>query len=288
MAVLPHHPHLARMTERFTVNGLTGLADTPTHPSAPPILFIHGLLAGAWIWERYLPFFAARGHPCHAINLRGRDGSRPVPDIGRVSLADFVEDGVDAARAIGSPIVIGHSMGGLIAQKVAEEGAARALVLIASAPPRGISLASPLLVRKQLKFAVTMLRSRPISATRGDSDALIFTHIPVAGRALVQSRFVPDSGRAARELSVGGASVDAQRVRCPVLVVTGREDRFVVPRVARRLAAKYRATFIEVPEHAHMLPLEPGWDETAADIARWLHDVRLAARVSPPFTGAAS
>lgn len=276
------------MTERFTVKGLTGLVDKPAHPTAPPILFIHGLLAGAWIWERYLPFFAERGHPCHAINLRGREGSRPVPDIGRVSLADFIEDGVDAARAIGTPIVVGHSMGGLIAQKVAEVGAARALILMGSAPPRGISLASSLLLRKQIKFAMTMLRSRPITATRSDSDALIFTRIPMAGRTIVQNRFVPDSGLAARELSLGRIAVDADRVHCPVLVVTGSEDRFVVPRVARKLAAKYRATFLEVPEHAHMLPLEPGWDEAAEDVARWLHEVRATGRASTPFTKSSS
>ena len=51
-----------------------------------PLLFLHGMWGGAWMWEPCMQVFAARGWRCHALNLRGHHGSRPVPDIGRVSI----------------------------------------------------------------------------------------------------------------------------------------------------------------------------------------------------------
>lgn len=260
------------MPDTITLDGQALLAERPpsSAPARPPILFVHGLVAGAWLWESYLRWFAARGYPSYAVNLRGRPGGRPAADLGRVGIMDFVTDARDAARHLGTPVVVGHSMGGLIAQKLAEANVVRAAVLLASAPPRGISVASPVLLRKQLKHAWALARSRPIEATRADSDALSFTHIPEAERAALQARFVPDSGRAGREISLGAVAVDASRIRCPVLVLTGADDRFVVPRVARALAAKYRADLRELPGHAHMLPLEPGWERGAAQIEEWL------------------
>ena len=87
--------------------------------SRPPVLFVHGLWAGAWLWERWLPVAADRGLDAWAVELRGRNGSRPVPDLGRVRIDGFVRDVRDALDRIGPAVLIGHSMGGLVAQAAA-------------------------------------------------------------------------------------------------------------------------------------------------------------------------
>ena len=92
---------------------------------------------GSWYLENHLKAAAADGWDAWAINLRGHWGSRPVPDLGRVSVLEYVEDVRDCLRALGPAAVLGHSMGGLVAQKIAEEGAVTAAVFLASAPPRG-------------------------------------------------------------------------------------------------------------------------------------------------------
>src|SRR5215212_3990755 len=135
------------MSESITVGGLTLQAARPTAtiPSRPSILFVPGYFAGAWVFENYLDYFASRGHPSYALNLRGRGGS-PLPSgakLGETSIGDFVADASEVARSLERPIVVGHSMGGLIAQKLAERDEVRAAVLVAPAPPRGISLLTP-------------------------------------------------------------------------------------------------------------------------------------------------
>ena len=262
--------YISVLIQTIRITDLAVTAAIPETPTRPPILFIHGILGGPWYFENYQRFFAARGYPSYAVSLRGRTGSRDARDVGSISLEEFVTDAMDAARALGRPIIVGHSMGGLVAQRLAEEGVTDIAVLLSSASPRGINLATPRLVVKQLKHLATLALSRPLIAGDAEADDLIFSHIPVTERPALRARLVPDSGRAARELSVGAVRVDERRVRCPVLVGGGLEDRFVAPRVARALATKYGAPCWQYPRHGHFLPMEPGWDAIATDVESWI------------------
>lgn len=257
--------------QSYRVDTLTVAVERPPTPSdKPPVLLIHGMFGGAWYWADYQTFLARRGYESHAVNLRGHHGSRPVDDVGKVSLGDYVDDAIEVARALGMPFVIGHSMGGLIAQKVAEAGACRAVVLLASAPPRWIPPVSWLLLRKQIKYLPRLIASRPLMPDRGDADALMFNRTPVGERAAFYARLVPESGRAGLQLSLGAIGVHASRVSCPVLVVSGTDDQFVVPRVARALSRKYRAPLRTYASFAHHIMSEPGWETPAADVVSWL------------------
>ena len=196
-----------------------------------------------------------------SATMKGIRNHRRAVDL-LVSMSD-----VDSRR-IG---VIGHSLGGLLAQLVAERGLARAAVLICSAPPRGIPLFSALLVRKQLKHAPDMLFSRPLVPNAADLDALVLTHVPLAERGAIARQLIPDSGTVARELSLGVTRVDPRRVTCPVLVCGADEDRFVPVWIARRLAARYHAPLRSYAGHGHFIIWDPGWERPAADIAAWIY-----------------
>ncbi|MEP6692330.1 MAG: alpha/beta fold hydrolase [Gemmatimonadaceae bacterium] len=255
-------------------DGLTLTVVRATTATKPPVLMVHGILASAWYFEKYQRFFAARGHDAYAVNLRGREGSRMPARLGRVSLRDFITDAADAAAMIAGagapPIAIGHSMGGLIVQALAERGAVRAATLLCSAPPRGIALVSLKLALKQLKYAPAIVLSRPIAPSADDMKSMALSHVPPDERAELSRRFVPDSGRVARELSIGAISIDARRVRCPLLVAAAREDQLVPAAVAVRLAKKYDAPLRMYDGHGHFIMWEPGWERPAADIANWM------------------
>jgi pimeloyl-ACP methyl ester carboxylesterase len=265
------------------VGDLTVAVERPesaSSPPKPPVLLIHGIFSGAWQWEGFQGLLARHGFESHAVNLRGRAGSRPVGDIGRVRVRDYVDDALEVARRLGNPIVIGHSMGGLIAQKVAETGIARALVLISSAPPRWIPALNRILLSRLVKYLKELLLFRPLLPTRPDADVLIFNRTPRAHADAEYRLLVPDSGRAGFELAFGVESVHAPRITAPVRVVGGRDDHFVAPRVARALAAKYGASLELYDGFAHHIITEPGWDGPASEIVEWL-DARLGASTPP-------
>ncbi|MEO6878148.1 MAG: hypothetical protein ABI205_06670, partial [Gemmatimonadaceae bacterium] len=84
------------------IGPLNVLHAAPARATRPPVLFIHGYFADASVFAEWLPFFAARGFPAYAVHLRGRAGSMPNVDLGRVSIADFVSDALAVAAHIGT------------------------------------------------------------------------------------------------------------------------------------------------------------------------------------------
>jgi pimeloyl-ACP methyl ester carboxylesterase len=237
---------------------------------------VHGIMGGAWYFAKWLGFFAARGHPAYALNLRGHHGSRPVDDFGRVSLVDYVRDVEDAARGVrdrhpGAPVIlVGHSMGGLVVQKAAESTVPAALVLLSSVPPRRIPLLCWALFRREVKHALAMLLSREIVANPRDVADLFLNRVDPAEAASFLANWTPASGRAGREITFGRIGVDAARITCPVLVVAGGQDVAIPSRIQRKVARKYGATFRVYEGNAHFLIWEPGWDRIAADVATWI------------------
>lgn len=261
------------MIETTRIDDLTVQQARPANATHRPVLLVHGYFATAAVFRDWLPFFAGRGIPAYAVNLRGRAGSRPGVDLGKASIHDFVQDVETVVRQLDQPIVVGHSMGGLLAQCIAERGLAHAVALVAPAPPRGISVLSPPLVLRQLKYLPAILGSRIVHPTTRDLTALVLNHVPAEQRPSVLRELVPDSGRAGRDMSITGVRVDARNVRCPVLVVAASDDHFIPPAVARRVAHRYGAPIQSMLGHGHMLVLEPGWEAVADLVARWCTSV---------------
>lgn len=260
------------MIETIRVGDITVLRANPAHTTRPPVLFVHGYFVDATLWTKWLDFFAARGVPAFAVNLRGRAGSRPGTDLGRASVEDFVEDASAVAREIGAAAVVGHSMGGLIAQRLAARGEVHTAVLLTPAPPRGITVLSPRLAIAQLKYMPSVLLSRPVNPGREDLRALVFNRVPADDQQRLLAKMIPDSGRAGRDMSITGVPVDATKVKCPMLVVSAEDDHFIPPHIVERVAKRYGATLEVARQHGHMLIEEPGWEQLAARVDEWIRE----------------
>jgi pimeloyl-ACP methyl ester carboxylesterase len=265
------------MIETIRVSDLTVLRAVPEHVTQPPVLFVHGYFADATVFSEWLPFFAARGVPAYAVHLRGRADSRTGTHLGRASIQDFVEDAARVARDLDKPAVIGHSMGGLIAQRLAERGEVRAAVLVTPAPPRGITVLSADLARKQLKYLPAILRSRVVNPAREDLRELVLNRVPAAQQNIVLDALVPDSGRAARDMSIMGVPVDVKRATCPMLVIAAADDRFIPKAIIERIAKRYGAPLRVFEGRGHMIVIEPGWEEVADVVERWIRETRNSA-----------
>jgi pimeloyl-ACP methyl ester carboxylesterase len=256
--------------EQRRVGGLAMTAVLPAREEGRPLLFVHGLFAASWMFDHWMQYFAERGRAAFAVDLRGHGASDGVVNAGAVRLSEYVEDASQATGALGRVVVVGHSMGGLIAQKLGESGAVDAAVLVAPAPPRGIPLLSLRLIVREAKYLPALFRSREVRVRRADADAMILNRVPPADRDALFARFERDSGRAGRDIMLGAVAVDARRVRCPVLVLAGDDDRFVPLRVVRRVARRYAAPLRVLPGRGHLMLQEPDWEEPAAEIERWL------------------
>lgn len=230
--------------------------------------------SGSWYWADFMEHFSKLGYDCWALNLRGHGPNSSFEDMGNVSFAHYMEDVEKIITEFGSsPIVISHSMGGLLAQKVAELGRAKAVVLLAPAPPWSILTSSLLrvLLPGWLKHLPNLILNRPLMPSYQLAVKMMLGRVPEEDRRRIYSKMVAESGRVVREILCGRVAVDERKVTCPVLVIVGGRDRIISARMAKKVARRYRAEFKEYPGRGHWM-MEEGWEEIAHDISEWLDE----------------
>ena len=253
----------------------------------PTLFMIHGMWGGPWCWDNFRSFFEAQGYHCVAATLPFHDvdpRKAPDPRLGTASLLDYADALEQQIRNLGTtPVLMGHSMGGLLAQMLGSRGPAEALVLLAPASPAGIVAVRPSVLRAFWSTLTTWgFWRRPIRQTFDEAAYSALHLVPEQDRRRIHDRFGWESGRVAFEMGEWmfdarrASRVDQKRVTCPVLIIAGTDDRMTPPGVVRRVAAKYRAvaTYREFAGHAHWLVGEPGWEEIAAYVDTWLGSLR--------------
>lgn len=254
------------------------------------VVFIHGLWVPATAWQPWVDKFAAEGHVAIAPAWPGEAATvaetRANPDAQAGFGIDAVTDHfAEALTGFDTPpVVIGHSFGGLIAQKLLAQGKAAAAVAIDPAPIKGVKplplaqlrsafpvLGNPLnkgrakgLTREQWRFAFGN------ALTAEESDALWEQlAIPSPGKPLFEAataNFAPNSP----------AKVDtANDTRGPLLITGGTVDHtvpLVSTKAAHRLYAKSAAItdFHEFEGRGHSLTIDSGWEDVANTTLAWL------------------
>ncbi|MCC5858442.1 MAG: alpha/beta hydrolase [Ectothiorhodospiraceae bacterium] len=257
--------------EQLSINGLA--VERQPGPGTR-ILFVHGSSGGSWYWHGFMGHFAALGYDCYAVNLRGHPPSPPVEELGRVTLQDYVEDVRGALQELGEVILVGHSMGGAIAQVLAQSMPLKAAVFASSAPVAGVKFQNPpfnlWFLLYGLKSIPAMVRKRTIRpGFRVARSALLNRVEPGRQRELWQ-KLCPESATVAVEVLKGTVGADLSRVPFPLLTAGGREDRTTVIDMQREIARFHGTDFLELDDHGHMFMIEPGWERCAARLADWL------------------
>ncbi len=247
-----------------------------------PLLFVHGSNSAAWVWaEHFLPYLARAGWPAHAVSLRGHGGSPGLERLQFLSLRDFVADFAEALDRLDQPpVVIGHSMGGMVIQKYleihADEGrdAVAGAVLMASVPPQGLWLTSwamalrdPFLFQ-QLCLVQSIGPLHPL-AHEVIRRVLFSKDMPAAWVHRFFHRWQPESQRVVLDL----LGLDLPRrtdLRLPLLVFGGADDLMVPASVVRRTAEWYGRTATILPGLAHATMLDTRWQDAADHLLGWL------------------
>jgi pimeloyl-ACP methyl ester carboxylesterase len=221
-------------------------------------------------WDNYVSYFTKLGYHTTAINLLHHGDSKDK--LRHIGIMDYVNQMAHELNSLGGThVVIGHSMGALIAHKIAELGYASQLILMAAPGSASMMMKNPAILRMFSANIVDTLLKRPfIIPERKAVYGLMNTLSPEQQSSLYRG-FVYESGSAMHDIACGRISIDSERGRCPVLVIAGGQDRIAPPSVEKKVAVRYKASYIEYPEHCHVsLVNGPGWKNPAGDIARWL------------------
>lgn len=255
-----------------------------------PVVLIHGAFCASWAFDGYAKLFEAQGAKVVAPTLRHHDvppDVRPPRELGVTSILDYAADIEAIVRELkGPPILIGHSMGGLIAQIVATRVPVKALALLAPSAPWGTLPTSPWeVVSAQGLYFAGQFWNKPLRPEAWIAESHALDLLPPKEREAVFARFVSESGLATFEImhwamDVRRATyVDPRQVHCPVLCVAGALDRVNPAKTVASIARRYREKghYFEVENASHWLIGEPGWERTAAFVREWLSNVTVAA-----------
>lgn len=245
-----------------------------------PVVMIHGAHGGAWAWDNFAERFRAAGYAVQCPVLRFHDMARPPEALATTSLKDYA---ADLEELLGSlkeaPVLVGHGMGGLLAQKLVCQGKASAAVLLAPSAPWGVPPSTLFEMAAAQSLLLNVGFWNKVLAPDLDYLGRHAVHrFPPAERAALLQRLIPESGRAVFEtvhwgLDMGRASeIDPRKADCPLLVLAGGEDRLNPPGTVERVVALYKgkARFEKLPAMGHWLMGEPGWELVADKVLTWL------------------
>ncbi|QDO37422.1 alpha/beta hydrolase [Streptomyces sp. RLB3-17] len=258
-----------------------------------PVVFIHGTWLHALSWESWVERFANRGFLAFAPGWPGEAAaawemrrSEALAGIGLDVLTDHYAKIVRSFET--APVIVGHSVGGLIAQHLVGANIGRAAVAIAPAPINDIPLPAPparLWTPGQADAADQLVSLSPeqfhhaFANTMGAEESL----------RLFERYVVPTPHRLLADLGCAGAVrspravVDAGNAdRGPLLLISGQEDLLVPDSVTRAVYKQYGdSTAVtdlkQFPDRAHSLVIDSGWSFVADYVLGWLDERGLRA-----------
>jgi 3-oxoadipate enol-lactonase len=224
-----------------------------------PLAFLHGVGGSHAVWDRQLPYFTARGYAARAWDQPGYGGTAPVEPYDLVQVSAALERWLPSAPAV----VVGHSMGGFVAQAAYARFPARfkALVLTftsASFGGAGSDFARQFIAARiaPLEQGRTMaeIAARVIPGMRGARSH----DDGVALAQRVMSEVAPETYRRAVQLLTtfdGRAGLAA--IRVPTLLIAGSDDRVAPAAVMEKMASKIPgAEYVCLEGCGHLGPMD--------------------------------
>ncbi len=249
------------------------------------VILIHGMWSTGRTLSTFRERLEARGYrvyspglPCHEDEIQ--DSESQVANLSILDYTTHLRDYINGLNLEDPPILVGHSMGGLLAQKLSAELKVQALVLLCPAQPSGINIITPTAVWTTFNaYAKWRFWRKSHKPSLYRAKYGLFNMLDEKTQTRLYRRLVPESGRAYFEIvywfidSRKATRIPTKDITVPVLAITGENDRIIRPGVVKKIAEKYpQADYKCYPNHAHWLVDEPGSEDIVNDIDLWLKD----------------
>lgn len=257
--------------------------DAANRSGAQPVVFVHGLWLLPDSWDNWRSLFEENGFvtlaPGWPDDPAGTAEARRDPSVfAGKGVAAITEHYADVIRALDrKPIIVGHSFGGLITQKLAGLGLAKVAVAIDPAPFRGVLplplpalrssfpvLGNPLNYGRSIALTPKQFRYAFGNAVSEDEASRLYDRYSVAGAGKPLFQAAVANFNPVSETKVNTKNPE----RGPLLIISGEFDHTVPWAIANASYKLYKKNpnvteIVEIPGRGHSLTIDSGWREVA-------------------------
>lgn len=254
--------------------------------TAKNIVFITGAFVTNACWDEWRIYFEHKGYTTYAPAWPFKDGtaaelrSRQPDDVdlATLTLSKLIDHYVAFIKSLpGKPIVIGHSLGGLITQVIVNKGLADAAVAIHSVPTLGVfPYEFPFLKIAWKSLGLFTPRKKTYLMSFKDWRDIFVNEMSLEEQNVAYQKFtIPESKTVVRGGLTHTAKVEYKKEHVPILFTSGSIDNVVPAHINYRNFKKYKTStsvrhYKEFSGHNHFVLGQPGWERKAAYILNWL------------------
>ena len=249
--------------------------------SKEAVLLIHGFGNNNRVWDAYRDMFLKRNFRVLAPNLRHHAPGDNLDGFEKVSLTDYVNDLELLIKNLGfQPIIIGYSMGGLLALKLMERGYGKLGICLAPAAPAGVNAISLSVLRLFLRNLLVWRFWKKVHKPRFSAARFgALGHLPIKeAQQIFELISSSESGRVGVEIGFPifdpkkASSFNEKKIKCPVLVIGAKRDRVTPITIARQVARKtaHVSDYIEYPKFGHWLMSGYEFEVVSSDCLKWI------------------
>jgi len=252
---------------------------------AKTIVFIHGMFMTPKSWDKWQTYFQQQGYttiapawPLHGGPVKQQWTPEAAAELGNLTLDRVIESYREVLRKLPEkPIVIGHSMGGLIVQKLLSEGLVAKAVAIDSAPPSGLIVLKWSFIKSNWPVISPFEDvAQPFAPSFSDFQYAFANCLPEdEAQALYSEYAVPESRRVGRGTSSDVAKIDFSKPHAPLLIIAGEDDDIIPAALNLKNFKQYgdsssATDFHQFPGQCHALTVDRNWQDVASYVKDWL------------------
>jgi pimeloyl-ACP methyl ester carboxylesterase len=253
------------------------------------VVFITGAFVGNNCWDEWKSYFESNGYTCMAPAWPQKDASpeelrnRAKDDVlASITLTSLIDHFAEIINGLSEkPVLIGHSLGGLIVQLLLQDQLGVAGVALHSFPPQGIN-------RFWLSFLKAFWETMQLFSSGKRTYLVSFNkwrHTIANGIGYEQQKelyylyAVPESKKIIREAFTCTAKMDFKKLHVPLLFISGGNDKLISASLNYTNYQKYgirslATEYFEFKAHTHLVFGVPAWKEEANAVLQWLHAIK--------------
>lgn len=248
------------------------------------IIFIHGMFMTPLSWAEWENYFKAKGYktlaPAWPVGHTGEPSElrkkHPDKELGKLTLEAVVKHYETIIKEQKEkPILIGHSMGGLVVQLLMQKNLAEAGVALNSAPPEGMISFKWSFLKSNLPVISGSVEEPHLMNQESFNYAFVHTLTEAEQKAAYEKFVVPETKQVAKRPDKKQGAVDFTKKKEPLLFIAGEEDHIIPASLNQDNFNAYSVnrsitTYKEFPNKTHFILGQKGWEEVTDFILNWL------------------